>query len=717
MKTETVPDCCAYCGLPLAGGRSSPPAAAYCCFGCRFAAEVTGAHGEEGAANWALTRLGVAIFFTMNVMVFTMALWVQDADGTDGTLLALRGVFRHLALVFALPVLLLLGVQLLDNAWDGLRRGVLTADWLLLAGVAAAYLYSVVSVVRDRGPVYFEVGCMVLVLVTLGRWLEATGRLKAGAAIEALHRLLPETVRRLRPGGDGADEDIIPLEQLGVGDRLRVLAGERIPCDGVLLGHAATVDEQVLTGESRPAVKEPGDRVLGGALNLDGVLLLEATAPPRGGALARLIELVRTARLTRGRFERLADRMAAVFLPAVVLLALAAFAWHAAWRGLDEGILTGLAVLLIACPCALGLATPMAVWTALGRAAGAGVLFRNGEALERLAAVRAVRLDKTGTLTTGTPLLSQCAAADSERPEVLRRAAWLAGSSTHAHSRAIAGLAAGEAASNSRNLPGRGVTATSGSESVWLGSPRLMEEAGLVCSGDLQAVLDEALRSGEALTCVGWGGRVRGLFVFREEFRPQTVVALGRLRDLGLDVGVLTGDHPARGAALEQELGVPVTAGLLPEDKVAAVTQARHSIGPVAMVGDGINDAPALAVADAGVALGCGADLARDAAPVCLPGDDLARLPWAIELARRTVRVIRQNLLWAFAYNGIGVGLACAGLLNPILAALAMVGSSLLVVGNSLRLGGFPLGGGVTNPPACAGRFAKPSHEQEEVRV
>jgi heavy metal translocating P-type ATPase len=653
---------------------------------------VTRSRGEEGAATWALARLGLAIFLTMNVMVFTMALWTQDFYGADGGgafTVALRGLFRYLSLLFALPVLLILGGPLLESAWQAARRGERTTDLLLVVGVAASYVYSAASVVRDEGAVYFEVGCMVLVLVTLGRWLEATGKLKTTAAIESLHRLLPDGARRVRDGGEAS----VPLGEVAAGDLLRVLPGERIPCDGVVVRDGSAVDEQVLTGESQPVAKGPGDRVFAGTLALDGALVIEAASGAGGGALGRLIEMVRRARLSKGRFERLADRIAGWFLPAVALIALAAFAWHTRRDGLDRGILVGLAVLLIACPCALGLTTPMAVWTALGRAARAQVLVRNGEALERLATVRAVRLDKTGTLTTGTPTIAEFVSAPGQdAAAVSATASALAATSAHAHCLAIRRLAspAPVSVTEPRSFPGRGLQARRSADGVVvrLGSPRWLHECGLTTPPELAAVVEKGLAGGHALTCVGWDGEVRGVFLLHEQLRPEAAQAVARLREQGLDVAVLTGDHAARGRAIAEELGVPVEAGQLPEDKVASVERARREVGPVAMVGDGINDAPALAASDVGVALGCGTDVSRDSAAVCLLGNDLLRLPWAVALARRTVGVIRGNLFWAFAYNVVGIGIACTGRLNPVLASLAMVLSSLFVVTNSLRLAG-----------------------------
>jgi heavy metal translocating P-type ATPase len=602
----------------------------------------------------------------------------------------LASLFRYLCLFLALPVLWLLGGPLLENAWNDLRSGALSTDLLLLLGVVASYAYSALVVLRDSGRVYFEVGCMVLVLVTLGRWLEASARLHTSEALRKLRTLLPERVRLRRP--DGFTE--IPLSAVEVGDVLRVLPGERIPCDGILLDHPAVVDEQFLTGESVLKELEPGARLLGGSLSVDSELLLGATTRAGDGALARLVKLVEEAQQNKGRLQRLADRVSAWFLPAVVFVGLATFGWHAT-RNLNEGILAGLAVVLIACPCALGLAVPLAVWKALGEAAGRHVLFRNGEAIELLATARAICFDKTGTLTTEAPSVSGFVVGDDEeRQVVLSRAAKLASGSTHPHSQAISRFTESQDVPSSATatpspihmLAGRGLVGVSASgEEIVLGSLRLMNEKNLALGESLSRLVQEIQEQGSAFSCIGWQGRVRGVFVFREQVRPGAAEAVKALRDRGLAVRVLTGDHAVRAAVLAGELGVEVEGELLPEEKVEALTRMRRQHGPVVMVGDGVNDAPALVASDVGVAVGCGADVSRDAAIVCLIDNDLAQLPWAIELARGTVRTMKRNLFWAFAYNVVGVGLACTGMLNPILAAAAMLLSSAFVVASSSR--------------------------------
>jgi heavy metal translocating P-type ATPase len=707
---------CAYCGLPVSGGPAEGSTEAlYCCFGCRFAAAVSrssgasdpGAEGLPAPTVSLLTRLGLSVFFAMNVMVFTMALWTQDLYGEDVHSAHLVSLFRYLCLFFAVPVLLLLGGPLLEEAWHNLCRGILASDLLIVLGVAASFLYSAWSVWQESGHVYFEVGCMVLVLVTAGRWLEAVSKSKASQALDRLSRLLPEQVRILARQQTTPQRSVtlLPAADLAAGDVLVVLPGERIPCDGKVLDHPATVDEQMLTGESEPRTREPGEPVRGGTLNLETELVMQASGGVGEGTLARLIALVREAGLTRSPYQRLADRVASWFIPVVAMLAVLAVAYHAAHQDLATGLQTGLAVLLIACPCALGVATPLAVWTALGHAAEHQVLLRSGETLERLARVRAVCLDKTGTLTLGTPeviALHTDTTDSKEEEEVLYRARALASATNHVHASAIHHFASARLGNQEparwdhadnrlapRTLPGRGVIAQLPSgEPLLLGSTQLAEEYRFTVDRLLAEQIEAARAEGTPLTVIGWGGRVRGVFLLREQLRPEAEGAVTALKKQGLAVRVLTGDHSGRGARLADLLGVPVEEGLLPEEKAQAVVRLRQEHGDVAMVGDGINDAPALAASDVGIALGCGADVSRDCAQVCLLGDDLNRLVWGIGLGERTVRTIRINLLWAFAYNVVGIGLALAGLLNPVLAALAMVLSSLLVVWNSLRLAG-----------------------------
>ncbi len=688
---------CHYCGLPVPASwwdkhqPSGEPS--YCCFGCRFAASVTKAGGEQGQTTWALTRLGLALFFTMNVMVFSMVLWSQDLFETssDAETATFISLFRYLCLLLALPVLLLLGVPLLENAVDSCKRGQPTMDVLILLGVVAAYLYSTYSVLQESGKTYFEVGCMVLVLVTLGRWVEAHAKWKTTEAIQSLQKLLPETVRCFR----GGQEEMVPLDEVPAGEQVRVLPGERIPLDGLVQSKQAVIDEQILTGESTPSVKKTGDKVFGGTLNLESTLLLKTTESSSTGVLARLVQVMEEARRNKSHYERLADRLSFWILPLIVSIALVAFLVHTIVFDLAQGILVGLAVTLIACPCALGIATPLAVWVALGQAARHQVLIRNGEILETLARVRSLFLDKTGTLTTGTSTVVDFVAQEETTPDAYKQALVLASGSTHVHSQAIRTfLSEREVEESSRNgpistvqsHPGRGLSVQDDGREFLLGNLRWLTEKGLQLSPQFTHVVEEATHKARSITAVGWQDQVRGLFILEEQLRPEAKEALTKLKQSGLQVTILTGDNRTRGQAIAEELQVPVQAELLPQDKLDFVKKASQKSHLVGMVGDGINDAPALLASDVGIAMGCGVDVTRDSAAVCLLNNDLTRLPWILHLSQRTVSIIRQNLFWAFAYNIIGVGLACTGQLNPILAALAMAVSSLVVVGNSLRL-------------------------------
>ncbi|MBA4019964.1 MAG: copper-translocating P-type ATPase [Pirellula sp.] len=685
---------CEHCGLPVAGtsdlDRSTE--AVYCCFGCRFAAEMLG--GNSAGAGNGLFRLAMSIFLSLNVMIFTMFLWSQDVYDDDATqspsAVIMWGVSRYLCLLLSTPVFVLLGGPLAAEAWRGFRRGWVSTDLLLIVGTLAAYIYSIHSTVRSSGPVYYEVGCAILVFVTLGRWLEAQGKQRATEALKSLERLLPETVRRF----EGAELVDIPLDDVCIGDRLFVRDGERIPVDGRITSGLALIDAQLLTGESRPQLRETGDAVIGGTLNLDGALTVTVEAPPRGGTWQRLHQCILQARLDKGRHERIADQVVRVFIPLVCLTAGVTFAYHTYAHGFDHGLLAALAVLLIACPCALGLATPMAVWAALGTAATRQVLFRNGEALERLASARVIAFDKTGTLTDGRPTVDRLEILhEHDITEILSRVGAAAAGSSHELSQAVHAFCTTQSGKTAigcqvRSVPGRGLEAQFAdlADPLVLGSERFMYERRLSVPPYFQAVIRELCDEGFAIVCVGWLGCVRGVFGLREKIRSEAVAVIEDCRRVGLTACVLTGDHAARGRQFSEKFHLDVRAELLPEGKLAALADLRKRIGPTIMVGDGVNDAPALTAADVGIALGCGADVSRDSADVCLLGNDLTQIPWAIELSRRTVRIVRQNLFWSLIYNIVGIALAATGNLNPIWAAAAMTVSGLSVVVNSLRL-------------------------------
>lgn len=684
---------CDFCHLPVAGASTSD-GPLYCCYGCQLAAEITRARGEAGQLNWMLTRMGLSVFLSMTVMMFSMYLYRQhglSAEEATPLSLQLASVMRYLCLIFSLPVFFMLGWPILVTAMEGARRGVYSTDALVVLGVAAAFVYSYVSTLRDNGAVYFETGCVVLVFMTLGRWLEANGKLKASKAVASLEGLYPERVTIVRGDGEG---EVAPGE-VCEGDVLIVHAGQRIAADGEIVHGRAHIDESMLTGESVPIVKEAGAIVRAGTLNVDGLLKIRATSVGTHSTIGRMVALLEEAKRSKGAWERLTDRIATAFVPLTLMLATTGFVLGARRGGIDGGLMSAMAVLLIACPCALGIATPMAVWVALGRAARRGILFRGGDVIETLAAANAICFDKTGTLSTGGATVTAFHAADGTAAmgaDALQTARQLAAGSNHVLSRAIADYANARHQTDGpvlevRTVPGRGLIATSDAEPVMLGNPAMMQENGCTMDAHLEEAVERIRKAGSPLACIGWAGMVRGVFEFSERLRPEARASMAALRRMGLSPVVVTGDHEERAVAIGQTLHVEAHGALRPGDKVEMIKERRRASSAVLMVGDGINDAPALAAADVGIAMGCGADITRESGGVCLLGENLLGVPWAISLARRTVRTIKVNLFWAFAYNVVGIGLALSGRLNPIFAAFAMLASSVMVIANSLRLG------------------------------
>lgn len=690
---------CSYCGLPTPTPRPSAPRrepgdTTYCCLGCRIAAGI--APGQDDSEPL-LARLGLAIFFTMNVMVFTLVLWTWNVHeiAHDTRTAAFRDILRYACLLFTSPVLILLGGPLLESSLAAFRARQFTTDLLLLLGVAAAFGYSVVALMANQPDVYFEVCCMILVAVTLGKWLEGTAKRRATKTIQSLRQLLPENVRVLHTAG----EAFVPLSQVSAHDRLRVLPGERIPTDGTVAVDLTIVDEQLVTGESLPVTKHRGDPLFAGSMNLSHELVMLATRSPAEGAISRLIKAVEDATSARAcRSVRMADRLAAWFVPCVGIMAALAFALHLR-DGVEAALMTSLATILISCPCALGIATPLALWAAINAAARRGVVFRNGDAVVQLATMRSLGIDKTGTLTKGdVRVTKQRFATDEDEHAISQVALGLARSSSHPLAKAIHSHLIESANSSSHTAsrlthlqdhPGRGITATMAPHTAMLGSLEFAKELDLHLPATLALETDAsdstASASGaRAIVAVGWNHEVKGIFYLADTVRPESELVLEQIQKLGVQVTILTGDTQDRAEEIARLTGVRAIGKLLPEDK-AKVLQTLPS--PVGMVGDGLNDALSLTTADLGIALDCGADVTRDSAGICLMGSTLRELPAAIELARATREAMRINLAWAVGYNAIGVGFALTGNLNPIVAAIAMVGSSLFVLTNSIALG------------------------------
>jgi Cu+-exporting ATPase len=602
-------------------------------------------------------------------------------------------------LVLTLPVFAWTGAVFHRGALEAARHRTTNMDTLVSLGATVAFGYSVIATIALPGrPAYYDVAALIITLIAVGKYLELAGRARAGAAIEALADLQPRTAHLMARAGSGQRGDPsaaidVPAGTLRPGDMVLVRPGEAIPADGELAEGSASVDESMLTGEPLPRGKTPGDAVTGGTVNGPAPLVLRVTRAGAATVLAQIMALVDAAQKEKSKSQRLADRISAVFVPIILAMAAATFAgWLLAGAGAVTALITAVAVLIVACPCALGLATPVAIMAGTGRGAQLGLLIRGGESLERVHGLATVVLDKTGTLTAGHPAVTRLLPLDgSDGHDALALAAAAETASEHPLARAVAAAAkdrglAPARASDVEAIAGRGVTATVGGQHVQAGSLAWLAATGTDTSATTQLASDLA-GTAQTLVAVAVDGRLRLLLDIADALRPDSAAGVARLRALGLQPVLATGDTPQAANATARAAGIAtVHAGLLPQDKSALVNQLRRDHGPVAMVGDGINDAPALAAADIGIAVATGTGAALAAADITLVHGGVGAVADAVLLARATRRIIRQNLGWAFGYNLLLVPLAATGILPPILAALAMATSSVTVVANALRL-------------------------------
>ena len=656
-------------------------------------------------------RFTVAAGLGLPVMIFAMAEMLAPA-AVHGAVDVRLADWVQLAL--ATPVVLWAGWPFFTRAWDSLVSRSPNMFTLIGVGVGAAYAYSVAAATAPglfpegfqmhpstalgaggRVEPYFDTAVVVTALVLLGQVLEIRARTRTSAALKGLLGLAPKTARRVL----GLIENDVPIADVHVGDLLRVRPGEKVPVDGVVMKGRTTLDESMVTGEPIPATKEPGSRVTGGTVNGTGSIVIKAERVGRDTLLAQIVQMVAEAQRTRAPVQRLADRIAAWFVPFVVVVAVAAFAGWALWGPeprLAHALVSSVAVLIIACPCALGLATPMAIMVGTGRGASEGVLVRHAEALERFESVDTIVLDKTGTLTLGRPEVVDAQPPDDD---ALALAAAIEQRSEHPLAAAIvrAAKARGlswpaDAAFDS--VTGRGVVGRIGSTTVVVGSAGLMHDRGVAIAEDADAGVQRG--QGRTVVYVAVDGRVRTRLAVADPIKPGAREAIDALRRDGLRIVMLTGDARETALAVGNELGIPakdVIAGVLPSDKRAVIQDLQAHGALVAMAGDGVNDAPALAQADVGIAMGTGTDVAMESAGITLVAGDVRGLVRARRLSRDTMRNIRQNLFLAFAYNAIGVPVAAgvlypvAGMLvSPIWASAAMTFSSVSVIGNALRL-------------------------------
>jgi Cu+-exporting ATPase len=665
--------------------------------------------GESSELKDWTRRFWVAAVLSLPVLVLAMGHAIPGLGGWIDSLASPRNL-NWIELILATPVVLWAGWPIFVRYWQSLVNRSMNMFTLIGLGIGVAYIYSVVATIWPgifppsfRGAegevaVYFEAAAVITALVLMGQVMEARARSRTGQAIRALLGLAPKTARRIAE--DGSEEDV-PLEEVQVGDRLRVRPGEKVPVDGTVLEGKSNIDESMITGEPLPVAKEQGDPVTGATVNQTGSLVIGAERVGKDTLLSQIVQMVAEAQRSRAPIQKLADMVAGYFVPAVVTAALVTFiVW--AWLGpeprLAHALINAVAVLIIACPCALGLATPMSIMVASGKGATMGVLFKNAEAIEHLRKVNTLVVDKTGTLTEGKPKLIAVEASGMEEDELLRLAASLERGSEHPLAAAIV-QGAGErglklaSAENFESFTGKGVAGKVDGAEVLLGTQKLLTEQG-IDTAELLERAEDLRREGQTAMFVAVDGKAAGLLAVADPIKETTPEAIRQLHQSGIRIVMLTGDNRTTAEAVAKRLNIDeVRAEVLPQDKATKVKELQGQKRFVAMAGDGINDAPALAQAEVGIAMGTGTDVAMESAGVTLVKGDLRGIVRARQLSRATMLNIRQNLFFAFVYNSLGVPIAAGVLypffgllLSPIIAAAAMSFSSVSVVTNALRL-------------------------------
>lgn len=662
---------------------------AFCCYGCCLAYQVKHGSREEPEAAWLLVRLGIGGFLSMNIMLFSLLLYSGTFDVADSEMLP---KFYWLLGIFATPVLFILGGPFIKESWEGALQGRLNSATLISIGAISAYGYSMLMLFTGGKNIYFDTATMILVLFTLGRYLEASGRAKAVRNVAPLL----EAERQWATVIENGKEIRSSISKMKVGMNVRIRPGERFPVDGIVLEGFSSADESILTGENRPVIKSEGDLVLAGSINQKGSLLIECGALGAATQWGLLCKSVREALSHPSSIQRLADNVASIFVPIVLAITILTIIYWQSQVPLDQALLNGLAVLVVACPCALGLAAPLATALGLGQYIQRGCIIRGGEVQETLAKIRRIAFDKTGTLTKGATRLIKIENNDASQEEVLQRAAGLEQHSEHSLAQGIISVAKERKLiiknpERVQAVAGSGVMGYIEGELTAVGRSEWLIEQGLEMPSLFVKKLQNYESSGQTVVCVGWSGKIHGILLLDDMLLPEVPIMVETLKKLDMRTILLTGDLPAVASRIAKSAGVEEwKASMSPDEKCNFLEQWGGIEDPAIMVGDGLNDGPVLARAEVGIAVGSATDLARETADLVLPEKGLALLPWVILLSRAVHRTIITNLLWAFGYNIVAITLAVFGLLQPILAAGLMAGSSLLVVFNSLRLEQFP---------------------------
>ncbi|NOZ24597.1 MAG: heavy metal translocating P-type ATPase [Nitrospirae bacterium] len=641
-----------------------------------------------------LVRFGTAVFFSMQLMLYTVALY---AGYFQGMAPLYKTAFQFISWGLATPVLFYSGYPFMRNSLRGLRQGVFSMDILIFLGSFSAYTYSAVAVLTD-GEVYFDTASMIITLVLLGRLLEAGARYRAGEAVAALMTLQPKEARLLKKAGDPAPRSAgiatLPVQELEPGDLISVVPGGKIPLDGVVVEGVSEVDESMLTGESSPAVKQAGSEVFAGTLNLNGRLVVEVKRTGEGTVLSQIVKAVEDAQARKAPIQAVADRVVGWFVPAVLSVAVMTFLSRLLLSSdptaLTPALMNAVSVLVVACPCALGLATPLAILSGSAVASRRGLLVRGGDVYEMASKVDCIVFDKTGTLTEGRPVVTDVVVtADGWTTErLLGYAASVEACSEHSISRAIITAYKGRllAVGRFRAFPGRGVEGIIGNELVLVGNRDFLLMRGTVFNG-AQPLYEQLVAGGKTVVAVAVDGKLCGFIALVDALREGVRELVGTLGDMGMRVMMVTGDNPSAAERIAEEAGiVEVTAGVTPFGKAEIIRNLKAAGSVVAMVGDGINDAPALTEAHVGVAAGRAADVALGSADAVIMNGRPGPVADLLNLSGRILSVVKQNLFWAFSYNIVAVPLAASGFLHPVMSAVLMALSSLMVVGNSLRL-------------------------------
>lgn len=676
---------CYQCGIPITGrplkfevnGKMED----FCCFGCYLINKTTGLRGEEGTALAFLGKFGFGYFLSMLVMMLSMYIYGSHfVDPNDPEMKLFVGFIKWIILLFSTIVMIVLGIPILKNSFSKENLLNFNTDTLIAIGAFSAYFLSVYSVFTGKNAIYFETATMILVLVTFGRYLETSSRVKASNFMKQLMDLTAKKVTVLTQG----QEKEVPIEEVKIGDVIRVLPGEKIGVDGIIISGIGHIDEAILTGETKPVLKREGDKVFAGTTSIDGSFKIKVDTPQSQWTLNRFIQIMKEIRNTKAPINRLADKIAFYFLPVIFFLAISSFIYWFYFSGFEKALIVSLSVLLISCPCAFSIGAPLALWIGLGQAMKDGIIIKSAEVLERLSSIKTIFFDKTGTITEKSMELSIFEGDQSLKSIVFS----LEKHSEHPLAKSFIQWCRDCNEKEVKNFKvnfGLGISGEIDGKRYYLGSQEFMQQLGVDCS-----VFDEkkniAIKNGEIVVYVSDGKNCIGFLSFRQKIRKEAKLAIDVLKKMGIKVEVLTGDTEYFANVIKKELGIDVRANLLPEDKLNIIKQEKSSGKVVAMVGDGINDAPALSMADIGIAMGCGTDLTRESANISLISDDLRKIPLLIILSKKVKRVIYSNMFWAFIYNIIGIGFAITGHLTPIFAALAMVLSSVFVIGNSLRV-------------------------------